>query len=207
MTLFAPRAARRAAPIVALLGLIAAASPAAAFNWRIAPDESEIRFAYIEDGEPAEGRFTKFGGVAEFDPLRPGVARLNLEIKIDSIDLSDDFRSDFVQSETWFDEERFPKAVFTLKKLIPENPAAAHPVSAGGRQEIRYRAEGELTIKGQTRPASTPFTLVLENGVAHASGALRFNRFDFNVGDRVGGLFVDIGDQIAVEFDLVARKH
>lgn len=193
---------------LAAFGLAAAAAPApaVAFNWRISPENSEIRFSYTEDGDPAVGRFTQFSGVAEFDPRRPGVARLDLKIEIDSIALSDGFRSDFVQTETWFNEERFPTASFRLTRLIPEEPVDAAPLEAGARRVLRYRAEGELTIKGETRPTATPFTLVLENGGARATGALRFNRFDFHVGDKIGGLFVEIGEDVAVEFDLAAQK-
>lgn len=179
---------------------VAGPAAALAFNWRIQPAESEIVFEYQEDGAPAAGRFTRFEGVAEFDRRRPERARLTLKIDVDSIALSDNFRSEFVKNETWFDEKSFPQAVYVLRSLTLAEGADPRA------DTLRYIAEGDLTIKGRTKRLTTSFELDLDSGRARARGRLAFNRFDFNVGDRVGGLFVDIGDEVAVAFDLAAKR-
>ncbi|MEL6318989.1 MAG: YceI family protein [Pseudomonadota bacterium] len=188
------------APLAAAAALWAA--PAAALNWRIAPAESQITFAYTENGEPAEGRFKRFGGVGEFDRARPQRARLDLEIAVDSIELSNGFRTSFVKTETWFDAESHPTAHFILDE-IRLDPSAGEPEVG---ETARYAVVGRLRIKGVERPVETAIDLTLDARRARAVGAVTFERSAFGVGDRIGGLFVDLSDAITVQFDIVANR-
>ena len=187
--------------LAAAVFLLGSQSAALALNWRIAPDQSHIAFRYQEDGAPAEGRFEHFEGVAEFDDARPNRARMDLKIRVDSIALSDGFRSDFVKNETWFDARRFPVAGFTLNQIAP---VAAEGAAAGETQ--RYTVEGVLTIKGRSKPIRTEIDLKLQDRTARATGSVDFSRAEFGVGDAFGGFFVDIGDKITVDFDITARR-
>ncbi len=174
---------------LAAAAILCAAAPAAAEIWRIDPDESVIRFEYLEDGEAKSGVFERFSGRGVFDRDRPDRATLILEIRTDSVELEDGFRTSFVQGDVWFDTERHPEARYELRRLEPQSGDV-------------YLATGVLTIKGISREFRIPLNIEIEQGRARAVGRLAFNRFDFEVGDN--GLFVDIGDDIAVEFDLVA---
>lgn len=158
--------------------------------WRVAPGESAILFKYSENDEPKIGRFERFEGVGNFESRAPEEASLELTIEIDSIVLEDDFRTGFVKGAVWFDVESHPTATYVLERL--------EPTGSGG-----FQAYGALTIKGRTRAVSAPLTLEIGEGSARAVGRLEFDRFDFRVGDN-GGFLVDIGEQVAVEFDLVA---
>lgn len=192
---------RRGAAAVALIAAASLwAAPAQALNWRIAPAESQIAFRYEEDGEPGQGAFGTFEGTAEFDAARPQRARLDIEIRIDSIKLPDSLRTSFVQTETWFDSAQFPTATFRLERITP----AAEAGAAGGPRP--YDVEGVLTIKGESRPLATQIMLTLEPRRARAVGEVRFDRRDFRIGDDFGALFVEIGSEIAVAFDIVARR-
>lgn len=174
-----------------LLVGISAFSATAAAEWRVDPAESALTFSYEESGAPAAGTFRRFAAKASFDAAQPTEARLVLEIDVKSIDLSDDFRSTFVQAEEWFDTRHHPSARFELTKLTPVT-------------EARYIAEGTLTIKGRSVTLSTPFDLKISDTAARAQGTLTFDRGDFEIGGGPGELFLSIGDQIAVSFDLSA---
>ena len=82
--------------------------------------------------------------------------------------------------------------VYRLLELTPE----------GGN---RYHATGTLTIRGQTRPIETTITIEIGDDEAHATGSLRLNRTDYWLGVGPMALFVDIGREVAVRFDLIAR--
>ncbi|MEL6979678.1 MAG: YceI family protein [Pseudomonadota bacterium] len=204
--LAAPRRRRSSLqPFLALAALLAATfstTPAAALNWRIDPAESAIAFRYTEDGAPEVGAFAAFKGVAEFDAARPHRARLDLIIEVDSIELKDAFRSGFVQSETWFDSAAHPRALFRLERiaLAPSAPPAA------ADEPRPYDVEGVLTIKGVSLPIATQIDLTLQDRVARAVGEVRFDRRAFSIGDAFGALFVDIGAEIIVAFDIVAKR-
>ena len=186
---------RRAAGL-ALLGMVWAGMALAAVHsataWRVAPGESRVLFDYQRNGKPAQGHFASFSGHGRFDPTAPADARLEIRIKSASIDLNDPTASAFATSVDWFDSANHPDVVYQLTRLTPE----------GGN---RYRADGDLTIRDTTKPIETTLTLTVENGTAHAKGSLKLDRTQYWLGVGPTALFVDIGHQVSVNFDLIAH--
>lgn len=182
----------------AATGLLAAAAlglapaMALAIEWTVTPGQSQVLFEYTRNGQPAEGRFTRFAGGGLFDSGAPGEATLELRIESKSIDLDDTMSSAFATSAEWFDAANHPHVIYRLLSLTPE----------GGDS---YRAAGELTIRGKTRPIETKITLIIGAGEAHASGSLTLDRMDYWLGIGPSALFVDIGREVAVRFDLTAH--
>lgn len=176
--------------------LAALASPpfaaATHIRWSIVPDESKIVFEYQRNDRSEEGIFETFSGHGTFHPEAPGDATFELEIASASIDLGDPKASAFATSAEWFDAANYPEIVYRLEKLTP----------LGGD---RYRAEGQLTIRGKTRPVTTVITLDINGTEAHATGTLELNRKDFWLGVGPMSLFVNIGPEVAVRFDLMAH--
>lgn len=188
---FARRRVLAAWAVVALCGL-AIADPAAARVWRVAPDDSRIEFLYTADGKSEVGRFETFRARGDFDPKRLRTASLTLVVDIDSINLDDVFRTSLAKSEAWFDVKSHPRAEFRLSRLKRIDGAA-------------HRAEGVLTIKGVTREIAVEMTLEFDAETARAVGEIAFDRLEFGVGDRAADLFVEIGTDVRVRFDLAAR--
>ena len=177
---------------LAALALAAAASPGLAREWRVDPEASEIVFAYTVNGVPAEGRFTGLSGVGAFDPARPGDTRFTLTIDVTSMTLRDPVETAFALSPDWFDAARHPEARYRLARLerLPDG---------------RWRALGDLTIKGELAVMRTPIALEIGADRAEAAGSVVFDRRDFGLGSALGDLFVEIGREVSVTFDLVAR--
>jgi polyisoprenoid-binding protein YceI len=182
----------KALTAVVAAALLMAPAAAVAASWTIVPADSRIAFDYMRAGKPAEGRFTRFAGNGTFDPAAPEDATLELRIESASIDLYDTTASAFATSAEWFDSANFPQVTYRLLHLSPE----------GGD---RYRAEGELTIRGKTRMIATTIVLDIDDAAARAVGSLQLDRTDYWLGVGPISLFVDIGREIAVRFDLVAR--
>lgn len=180
--------------LAAAMAIALAIAPAQANDWRVAPGRSSLQFLYKEDGAPAQGRFTRFDGVGAFSRSRPSDSRFTLTIDVASITLRDRFRDDFVKNEVWFNTARYPTATFQLTGLR----------RIGGD---RYRATGVLAIKDVRRQVSTQVTLRIDSDTAVARGEIAFDRFDYHVGDRLGSLFVEISDDVAVRFELVAERN
>ena len=177
-----------AAVIAAAIASDARAQPV---DWRIAPAESQIIFEYRSDGEPAEGIFGEFSGTGRFHPEAPDEATFELRIRSASIDLGDAKANAVATSAEWFDSANHPDIVYRLSDL-------AH------LEANRYRARGDLTIRGNTRPLTTTITLEVEEAAAHATGTLTVNRKDYGLGVGPISLFVEIGPQVSVRFDLTA---
>lgn len=178
-------------------GLIGAAplSPvlAEASVWRINPETSTINITFDVDNAPRQGVFEAFRGEARFDPDALEEANLRFEIETASIDLDEPFATDFVKSIDWLFVEEHPVAIYDLQRL----------------ERIkgdRFRAIGLLTLRGRTHPVVGELTLALGENDAAASGKAGFDRKDFNVGVGFSTLFVEIGPEIGVSFDLKATK-
>jgi len=177
--------------LVALYYLSLPAS-AVALEWTVVPERSQVQFDYSRNGQPAVGIFARFAGGGVFDRDAPGDATLELRVESASIDVNETLATAFATSAGWLDSRNFPLVVYRLAKLTPE----------GGN---RYHAAGELTIRGRTRPIETTMTLEIGDSEAHASGSLQLDRTEYSIGGGFAALFINIGDEVEVRFDLVAR--
>jgi polyisoprenoid-binding protein YceI len=93
-------------------------------------------------------------------------------------------------SPDFFASEQYPEAKFVITLAEP----------AG---ENNYNIEGNLTIKGITRPVS--FTAVVNNanGIVNASGKVVVDRTLYDMRFRSGNFFKDLGDTLIYNnFDL-----
>ena len=178
---------------LAALTCLALPAPAAGLEWAVVPEQSRVLFDYSRNDQPDTGHFARFTGGGVFDRDAPGEATLELRIESASIDLGEPIVSAFATSAEWFDSANYPLVVYRLLKLTPES----------GND---YHAAGTLTIRGRTRPIETTITLEIGDGEAHASGSLRMDRKDYRLGVGPSALFVKIGREVAVRFDLIARR-
>jgi polyisoprenoid-binding protein YceI len=185
--------------VVAAAALCLAATLAAARaapdpeRWLIDPDASSLTFRYSVDGEPQSGVFERFSGGGMFDAAAPEAATLDLTIEAGSLDLGDPLFNAVATSPEWFDTARHPEARYRLTHLEP----------LGGD---RWEATGDLEIRATRRAVAAPITLEISDGEAHAVGAVSVDRGDFGVGVGITPLFVDIGEAVSVQFDIVARR-
>ncbi|MEM7267775.1 MAG: YceI family protein [Pseudomonadota bacterium] len=70
----------------------------------------------------------------------------------------------------------------------------------------RYRAIGDLTLRGKTREVVGEMRLKIEGGVARAEGRATFDRKAYGVGVGFTTLFVDVDPEVTVIFDLTATR-
>lgn len=181
-----------AARLLSALGIALAALPAWAEAWRIDSAASSLAIVYFVDGQERQGGFTRFSGVAEFDAAALETADLSFDIETASIDVGEPFGTQFVKSIDWLFVEEHPVAQYRLIRLERI-------------EGDRYRAFGDLSLRGETRAVEGELSIALAKGEASAVGEARFDRKDFGVGVGFSALFVEIGPEIRVAFDLVAR--
>jgi polyisoprenoid-binding protein YceI len=91
-------------------------------------------------------------------------------VQLDSVNTRDHDRDASLLDKDWFNAKEFPQAMFESQKIEK---------AADGS----YVANGQLTLKGQTKPAAMKFTLTGSGATAQFAGSLSINRFDFNVGE------------------------
>jgi polyisoprenoid-binding protein YceI len=176
----------------------------AAGMWEIDPAHSEITFSIRHLMTTVRGSFTEFGGHVEIadDPF---LSTATVEIAIASIDTRNAERDAHVRSSEIMDVEHHPVMTFTATGVSPARTGrrARHP---------RYNVDGDLTIRGVTRPVNllTEFHGTggdLSGGLrAGFTASARILRSDFGIqfnvplqGDRLL-----LGDEIEIGLEVQA---
>lgn len=179
--------------VLLLLPVALVAAPAAAADWTVDRARSALRFAFVETGNPIQGRFDRWTAAIRFDPADPGAARIVVRVETASAATGDARRDPLMLSEDWLAAGRVPQAVFTAE--------GARPLGDG-----RFEAPGTLRLRDGERLVAVAFTVRIDGVEARATGEAVLVRTQYGVGQgRWGGLDVIAAD-VRVSFDLVARR-
>ena len=145
---------------------------------------SRLAFAGEYDGAVFTGRFETFDTTLRFDPARPGEARLDVVVAMDSVDSDSRERDETLRDAAFFAVAQFPEARFTASGFVPQGDG-------------QYLAHGSLRLRGTTAPVT--LRLAWQPGprpVLEARGTVA--RLRFGVG---GGEWADtslVPDPIAI---------
>jgi polyisoprenoid-binding protein YceI len=151
---------------VALLSLPLAASAA---GWNADPAASTLRFIGESQGEAFTGRFERFTPTIAFDPAALASARFDVAIDVASANTDNEERDMQLNDAAFFDPEQHPQARYVATRF-----------EAIGND--KYRALGELTLRGVTRPVALEFSWTQDGSGARLVGDAVLNRLDFGVG-------------------------
>ncbi|MET1089014.1 MAG: YceI family protein, partial [Arthrobacter sp.] len=165
-------------------------------TWTLDNSHSEIAFTVRHAGiSKVRGQFKEADATLD---LAENVSdsKVNATIKTASFDSGDANRDGHVRGEDFFDVEKFPEISFVSKNIVPKGDA--------------YELQGDLTIKGITRPVALETEL---NGVAvdpfgntraGLTAETTISRKDFgltwNAALEAGGVLVS--DKVAINLEL-----
>jgi polyisoprenoid-binding protein YceI len=139
---------------------------------------------------PVDGKFKKFSGAVDFDPVKPAAGHAQLIIDTSSYDLGDEAYNQQVRGKEWFDASAFPTATF-----ISTSIAAA----AGGTYSVR----GKLTIKGKTLDVVAPVTFKQDGANQVFDGVLPIKRLQFDIGTGEWKDTSVVADDVQIKFHIV----
>ena len=159
---------------IGLLGTLALASivtgAAQAADWNVDKAMSSVGFSAEQQGSRFNGRFETFDAMIAFDPGDPASGKIVGTVVTDTVNTRDHDRDAALTDRDWFDSANFPEARFESES-----------VSAQG--DGSFEARGQLTLKGNTKPATLRFTFDASGSSAQFDGQMAINRFDFDVGE------------------------
>ncbi len=164
---------RKAAASAEAPAAVAASDPEAAADptlWRPIAEESAIAFSGENSGAAFEGAFKAWSAEIRFDPDALDQASARVTVDVASARTGDAQIDATLPEKDWFDAGAHPQAVFEADRFT----------RAEG--ENAYRAEGRLTLRGETKPVALPFTVRIDGDRAEMSGATTLNRLDWGVG-------------------------
>ena len=160
--------------------------------WTINTAESEIVFRYTLNGEQKKGVFRTFEATGQFSATDPERASLDLSVATESIDLYNRLASAYATSAEWFDSKNHPDVAFRLTKLTL-------------LEGTSYLAEGTLSMRGKSQPATAKLDLRINGNTALARGSLKISRGDFLLGYGPSTAVVDVGEDVTIDFRLRAK--
>jgi cytochrome b561/polyisoprenoid-binding protein YceI len=171
---------------------IGGAGKAAASEWSVKPEASQIGFEVSGGGSTTKGTFGQYKTEIEFDPDAPEQAAVRVLLNMNSAVTGTPDADDALKSAEFFNPAQFPTAQYVAR--------GAQALGSG-----KYVLNGRLTLKGVTKPVSLPFLFNVKAGTARVSAETKINRLDFGVGqETVAGLAVD--NDVKLTIDLTAVR-
>jgi polyisoprenoid-binding protein YceI len=186
-----------AKPLLAALGLSFSIGALAA-DWNVVPETSTVGFTALQQGTKFNGRFGKFTAKIDLDAADPTKGSIAGTVDVASVNTRDPDRDSQLTDKDWFSAKEFPEAKFE-----------SHKIERGA--DGSFAAAGQLTIKGQTKPATLNFKLMpaaTSAGAANSAqfaGTMAINRFDFNVGEGWNDTSW-VGQDVTVEIKLDLKR-
>jgi len=176
-----------ARPSVAVVACLAAAS-AAADVWQGDQNAGSLQFVATQAGAKFIGGFRTFTVRFDFEPAGTAGGSLDVTVELDSADTADAERDEILKGAEFFQSDRHPQARFHASRFR--------------REGERWRADGELTLRGITQPVSVLFTVDGQPRQLGMKGTATLRRLDFGVGQGEWATTEWIGDEVEVRFDL-----
>jgi len=138
------------------------------------------------------GRFNTVTGSYTLDPTNPAASSIEIDIDVESVDSNSDGRDRHLRSPDFFNTAQFPTATFRSTSIT-------------GGDKGDFEVEGDLTIRGVTKPVAFTLDWIGEGdrgNFSYRSGwetAITISRSEFGVNYLPQGLGDDVTLVIAVE--------
>jgi polyisoprenoid-binding protein YceI len=168
----------------------ATAAPAGALpEWTIAGGK-QLAFSLDNAGTPVRGRFRDWSGSIAMDPDHPESAAIRITIRLASASVGDATQDAMLQGADFLASAANPTATWRSARVTRTAPG-------------RYRADGTLTIRGESRPQPIAFTLTGQGGARHVTGTATIDRTAFGIGSGEAG--EALGKTVALSFAFDAK--
>lgn len=152
-------------------------------------ENSTLKFTIKNLGFDVGGSFSGFDGNINFDPLNPTNANFDVSINAATINTDNNLRDGHLKSDSFFDVKNYPHIRLNSVKIAVTNKADT------------YLLNGQLTIKGVSKPVSFPFTATPVADGYLFKGSFKMKRKDFGIGGTS-----TVADELEVMINVVAKK-
>ena len=111
-------------------------------NYVVEPGHTQVVFSLLHFGfTNYSGLFSDASGTLKFNPKHIDKTRLNVTLKVGSVQTTSSVLTDELKNPDWFDAAQFPTASFVSTSVVP---------TGDGNADIT----GDLTLHGVTQPAT-----------------------------------------------------
>jgi polyisoprenoid-binding protein YceI len=166
-------------PLVLLIGSESA-------NWNADASKAKVEFSIKGPLGTVHGNFTGLKATIQFDVKDPGAGSISASIDPKTVSTGIGMRNHHLRSEEqYLNTDKYPLISFRSKKIEKTGNG--------------YTANGELTLKGVTKPVQIPFTFSPSGNSGVFKGQFVIKRGDFNIGGKPGG---SVGDDITISLEI-----
>ncbi len=163
-------------------------------SWKINPNGSQISFVGTQNNAPVAGQFKQFSGDINFSPAQLKNSQVRIVVDMNSVTTAYRLIADSLKTADWFNVKLFPQAIFQSNHFSQIN-------------NNTFQADGTLTIRDKTEPASFKFTWQeLSSQAAKVQGSTTINRTTFGVGQGEWANTSAIKNAVQVNFILNLNK-
>lgn len=174
-------------PRLAMLLALALPFATSATDYTVQPAGSTLGFSDTFQGETFNGHFGQWNAAISYDAANLASSKFDVDVDLASARTGDSDRDTALPGTDFFDVAKFPKA---------------HFVTTGFRQNgAQVIADGQLTLRGVTRPVSLQVAFKPQGNGATLDVAGTVKRLDFGVG---GG---DYADTSVIGADVKITAH
>jgi polyisoprenoid-binding protein YceI len=173
--------------------ILLAAAPAHAAHWNVDSAKSKLGFTVIWAKQPFTATFENWKANIDFDPANLAASKADVTIAIGSMASGDPETDASLKGGIGFGADKFPTARFVTTGFTHTSGNA-------------YVAQGNLTLKGITRPLALPFTLTIAGRQAHMAGSTTVMRNLFNVGTGEWSKPDPVAWDVKVNIDITAAR-
>jgi len=170
-------------------GAMAAPAP----NWAVDPANSKLGFKGAMNGDAFTGQFRRWNAQIAFDPKNLAGSKVSVSIDMASAATGDADRDQALPTPDWFSAKAQPRASFV---------STGFKDLGGGR----FEADGNLTIRGVSRPIALPFTLAISGDTARMNGSAVLNRTAFGIGQGQWKTGDVVATEVTVTVALTAHR-
>jgi polyisoprenoid-binding protein YceI len=160
-----------------------------ATGWNVDTANAKITFTVKGPFGTVHGNFTGLKAVIKFDEKDLAASSISASIDAKTVSTGIGMRNhDLRSKEEWLNTDKFPEISFRSKKIE--------------KTEKGYKAIGDLTLKGISKPLEIPFTFSNKGSSGLFQGQFIINREDFAVGKKGG----TVGSTINISLEVPVKK-
>ncbi|MDB5117503.1 MAG: YceI family protein [Mucilaginibacter sp.] len=174
---------------IALLFLFALSTQLCRAQLKPVEPGSTLKFTIKNLGFGVDGSFSGFEGSINFDPQNLAASNFDVSINAATVNTDNNLRDGHLKGDSFFDVKNYPRIRITAAKVTATNKTDT------------YLLNGQITIKGITKPVSFNFTATPVVDGYQFKGSFKMKRKDFGVGGTS-----TVSDELGVMIDVVAKK-
>ena len=144
-------------------------------NWKVDPANAKVNFSLHGPFGTVHGSFTGLEATINFNEKNLSGSSIEASIDAKTVSTGVSLRnSDLRNKEEWLNTDKYPRISFKSKKIE--------------KTDKGFKAIGDLTIKGITKPAEIPFTFTNKESSGVFTGQFTVTRSDYNIGKPGGSV-------------------